>query len=46
LNSPDEPGDEEHYSFWTGHLGDIEFDFKTLKDAKAWLGNPPVRRYR
>lgn len=41
-----QPGDEEHDPVWALTLGDIGFDFKTLKDVKAWLGNPPVRRYR
>ena len=41
-----QPGDEEHDPFWSLIMGDIQYDFETLKDVKAWLGNPPVRRYR
>src|SRR4051812_48064010 len=41
-----QPGDEEHDPVWSLTMGDIRHDFKALKDVKAWLGNPPVRRYR
>ena len=45
-------GDEEHYAFWSLSLMDdprvpqLGYAFKTLKDARAWLGGAPVRRYR
>jgi hypothetical protein len=38
--------DEDHYAVWSVTLGEHTFDFNTLKEAKSWLGAPPVRRYR
>lgn len=42
-----EDGDQERDTFWIATLYNAHFDwFRTLKAAKAWLGNPPVRKYR
>ena len=40
-------GDEEHDTFWQANAWDAHFNyFRSLKAAKEWLGNPPVRSYR
>jgi hypothetical protein len=39
-------GDKGRDLCWSTYIGDIGFDFRTLKKAKAWLGNPPVRQCR
>ena len=40
-------GDEEHDTFWEAKAYAAAFDrFRSLKAAKEWLGNPPVRSYR
>jgi hypothetical protein len=40
-------GDGHRETFWVATLYNAHFDwFRTLKAAKAWLGHPPVRRYR
>ncbi len=40
-------GDRERDTLWVATLYNAHFDwFRTLKAAKEWLGNPPVRKYR
>ncbi len=40
-------GSQERDTYWIATLYNAHFDwFKTLKAAKEWLGNPPVRKYR
>jgi hypothetical protein len=39
-------GDEDHYTVWSLNVYDVSIDFRTLKEAKKWLGNPPMRKYR
>lgn len=40
-------GDHERDTFWIATLYNAHFDwFRTLKAARAWLGHPPVRKYR
>ncbi len=40
-------GDRERDTIWIATLYNAHFDgFRSLKSAKEWLGNPPVRKYR
>jgi len=40
-------GDHERDTFWIATLYNAHFDwFRSLKAARAWLGHPPVRKYR
>jgi hypothetical protein len=40
-------GDRDRKTVWIATLAQARFDgFTTLKAAKDWLGQPPVRKYR
>lgn len=41
------PGDEDHDTYWFAGAYEFGFDyFRSFKEARAWLGDPPIRHYR
>jgi hypothetical protein len=39
-------GDEKGQSIWSATVAGASWDFSTLRAARVWLGNPPVRNGR